>query len=390
MVLAYKRYKQDTETVAGWLAETAANSGYKSDTAINAPKEPKLKGRARKLARDAAKQSPNNPRIKHTYTVHTTQFVELASQIVKAQPKVILTRTLRGIWERAIRARRRFCDWFQSKASTSTLSDEKHSHFAAVLEAALQILKPCWEDAKESVPSPKTDTRSTNPPHDPDDNMFRYLEVEETVSDEESEGKKETTTAPSSDVKGVPQANIVFDDDKEEEDEFIFAVWSLLQDVMAVRVYVASTWQRYSVGRVELMQAASVTNLAVDLIRRAEADFEACLQRPSKYPAAKYPTGLLPYLIFKLHLPGQNGGPLDFDPDVPCTIAICGCPICNFLLYIPWVMAKSYVDVLKDIPPTFPTSNNDYRVEVPGFPVEAIYHVSCTHYIPTSSVAWPC
>ncbi|KAK5312452.1 hypothetical protein LTR93_011323 [Exophiala xenobiotica] len=42
-------------------------------------------------------------------------------------------------------------------------------------------------------------------------------------------------------------------------------------------------------------------------------------------------------------------------------------------------MAKSYVDVLKDIPPTFPTSKNDYRVEVPGFPVEAIYHSEYYH-----------
>ena len=67
---------------------------------------------------------------------------------------------------------------------------------------------------------------------------------------------------------------------------------------------------------------ASVTNLAVDLVRRAEADFETILRRPRKYPVAKYPTGSLPFLIFKLHLPYQNGGTLDFNPDEPHAIII--------------------------------------------------------------------
>ena len=60
----YKQYKTDTDKIATWLAETAKKCGYKSasngvsgpgsDDAAQTSKQPKLKGRARKLARDAA------------------------------------------------------------------------------------------------------------------------------------------------------------------------------------------------------------------------------------------------------------------------------------------------------------------------------------------------
>ncbi|KIV76834.1 hypothetical protein PV11_08693 [Exophiala sideris] len=349
MVLTYKRYKQDTETVAGWLAETAAQAGYNGNTTVNttvnAPKEPKLKGRARKLARDAAKQSPNSGRVKHAYTVHTNQFVEMAQKIVNLKPKVILTHTLRCTWERAIRARRRFFDWFRSKTTSNKLSDEKHAHFAAVLEVALKILKPCWEQVKEYVPPSKVDDEPKKSPLIHVTNIFQYLEVEDIVSDQEAEQKEELRAKkPHTNPTGVAHAHIDFDDEEH--------------------------------GSPNL--SASLTNLAVDLIRRAEADFEASLQRPSKYPAAQYPTGSLPYLIFKLHLPSQ-GPALDIDPDAPGAMVICGCPICDFLLYMPWIMAKHYVGVLKDIPPVFPTPKNDFRVEVPGFPSQKVLHWEYYH-----------
>ncbi|KAK5452350.1 hypothetical protein LTS15_007416 [Exophiala xenobiotica] len=366
MVLAYKRYKRDTEAVAGWLAEKATQLGYVAATSTSLPKQPKLKGRARKLARDAAKQAASPPiEPKYSYAVKTTEFVGMASKIVNARPKIILSRPLRAIWERAIRVRRDFSAWFKSRDSIDPLADEKHSHFTTVLEAALEILKPCYEQLKTPQPESKVKQESEETNLEQLNNMFQHLDVEDTTSDEEPDQAESTVPKPVPSV--APRAQIDFDDE-EAEAEFLFAIWSFLQDVTAVRVYVACNWQLYSAGTVELMQAASVTNLAVDLVRRAEADFEATLQRPPKYPASKFPTGSLPFLIFKLHLPAANGGrALDFDPDQASTIIICGCEICDMLMYMPWVMAKNYIEVLQEIPPTFPTSNNDFRVETPGF-----------------------
>lgn len=376
MVLAYKQYKQDTETVAGWLAEKAAGCGYKPS--MPSTSEPKLKGRARKLARDAAKQTGTSQPAKRKYAVKTTEFLEMAQQIVKARPKVVLNRSIHVIWQRTIRTRRQFGAWFRAKDATSTLSDEKHSHFATILETALNVLKPCFQPVTKpaSAAVPKQESNVTTPLQQVN-NMFQHLELEDTSLEEEVMTDKTNSNGHNNGSASAPfRAQIDFDD-QETEDEFLFAIWSFLHDVQAVRIYIASTWQLYSTGNLELMQAASVTNLAIDLIRRAEADFESTLQRPSKYPAAEYPTGSLPFIIFKLHLPQANGGmPLDIDPDIPRSIIICGCGICDFVLYVPWAMAKCYVGVLKSSPPTFPTVQNDFAVQVPPFPRCQTYRVS--------------
>jgi len=52
----YKQYKDDTKTIVEWLADTAWRCGYDPNQASQdgESKKPKLKGRARKLARDVA------------------------------------------------------------------------------------------------------------------------------------------------------------------------------------------------------------------------------------------------------------------------------------------------------------------------------------------------
>lgn len=64
---SYRRYKEDTNVFTTWLSHAAQACGWKPATkpqvtpvelpTINTPKAPRLKGRERKLARDAAKAS---------------------------------------------------------------------------------------------------------------------------------------------------------------------------------------------------------------------------------------------------------------------------------------------------------------------------------------------
>ncbi|EXJ66064.1 uncharacterized protein A1O5_10678 [Cladophialophora psammophila CBS 110553] len=369
MVLAYKQYKQDTEIVAGWLAEKSAIVGYKPDTdSASHEKRTKLNTKTHRPARGAAENARRSKASKSIYILKTAELVAMAKFIVKARPKVTLGRAIQTIWERTIRVRREFSRWFKSKAASCVVVDEKHTHFASLLELALETLKPCYETVqKKPRPALQKKDPNTATPLRPVTNIFHHLEVEDILSEEEQDqGDTTVVTGPSTKPEG-PRARIDFDD-KEAESEFLFAIWSFMREVFAVRIYVASTWQLYASGNVELMQAASVTNLAVDLVRRAEADFEASLQRPPAYPASKYPTGYLPLLIFKLHMPPPDRCTVPCDPDLPMVVIICGCAICDVLLYIPWAMARSYIQMLKEEPPTFPSSNNDFRVQVPPFP----------------------
>ncbi|OAL30062.1 hypothetical protein AYO20_08966 [Fonsecaea nubica] len=362
MVSAYKQYKQDTETVAGWLAEKSAQAGYASNI-----KQPKPAAKARRSAQGTTHKAQRSKTMKPVCIVRTAELVEMAKCIVKLRPKVILSRSIQVIWERTIRTRREFSRWFRSKAATNVVLDEKHSHFASLLELALETLRPCYELVKESRPTSQKNETDKATPHPPVNNIFQHLEVEDLPSDEEVD-QEDTTNITWTEAKPEgPRAQIDFDD-PEAESEFLFAIWSFMQEVFAVRTYVASTWQLYASGNVELVQVASITNLAVDLVRKAEADLEATLQRPPAYPAARYPTGSLPFLIFKLHVVPSYQCKIAWDADLPMVFIICGCSICDVLLYIPWGMARAYIHILKEEPPTFPSLNNEFRVRVPPFP----------------------
>ncbi|KIW76268.1 hypothetical protein Z517_11014 [Fonsecaea pedrosoi CBS 271.37] len=362
MVSAYKQYKQDTETVAGWLAEKSAQAGYASNI-----KQPRPEAKARRSAQGTTRKAQRSKTMKPVCIVRTAELVEMAKCIVKLRPKVILSRSMQVIWERTIRARREFSRWFRSKAATNVVLDEKHSHFASLLELALETLRPCYEIVKESKPTSQKKETDKGTPRPPVNNIFQHLKVEDLLSDEEVD-QEDTTNITCAEAKpGSPRAQIDFDD-PEAESEFLFAIWSFMQEVFAVRTYVASTWHLYASGSIELMQAAAITNLAVDLVRKAEAELEASLQRPPAYPAARYPTGSLPFLIFKLHVVPSYQCKKAWDADLPMVFIICGCSICDVLLYIPWGMARTYIHILKEMPPTFPSLENEFRVRVPPFP----------------------
>lgn len=87
---SYIQYKADTNTVASWLATTAKNCGYASDllqqnNQKQQPNQPsqRLKGKARKQAREAAKELGGNTTQQKlpTCTIPVQEFVSLAEYI---------------------------------------------------------------------------------------------------------------------------------------------------------------------------------------------------------------------------------------------------------------------------------------------------------------------
>ena len=134
---SYKQYKDDTNHVASWLATTAKRCGYPSDllTSAAAKKDaqtaPKLKGRARKLARDAAKaapskqpglQSEDEARAKKVYTIARKDFVAWADFIASYnKPPVQVPAALLTLLNRAIALRKRHARWYSHDLSDENL-----------------------------------------------------------------------------------------------------------------------------------------------------------------------------------------------------------------------------------------------------------------------------
>ena len=283
---SYKRYKTDTIKIATWLAESAEISGFTnrnsvlqpSNTALNQQPKAKLKGRARKLARDAAnaekKTAPKQ--FPQQYLIKTKDFVPMTLAIASWNPpKVKPSTTILDLFRRTIAARKSCAMWY----ATGSDGNDGHQHFISVLEEAFSVLKSLVPkvpvDQKQL--KPLETTRKTRV-----ENKFESLILEDT---EESDSDETVTRAASTSPK-QPSSDVIYEQDEtEKEEEFRFASYCLIKDLNDMRQYLLGLWQRYQRKEIDLAVAAATTNMAVNLVRRAEREFATNAVWPKKYAA---------------------------------------------------------------------------------------------------------
>lgn len=114
----------------GWLEENAKKAGYqppKKSVTTSVP-PPRLKGKARKEARDAA-----------------------------AASKIDVSQALDKLFTRTIQARAKASTWLQAHHGTDneedTESHQRHSHFIQVLQTAASILMPLVKHKAQPKPN---------------------------------------------------------------------------------------------------------------------------------------------------------------------------------------------------------------------------------------------
>ena len=153
---SYKQYKADTHKIVQWLATTATKCGYSpppsSAEAEQQGKSTKLKGRARKLAREAAAAGSNTPLRQDaedtvkTQIVPLSQFLPMAEAIAKAATPARISTGLTKLFKRCIESRTGVTDWYQANLTDDDSDHEDgesgHGHFIGVLQHALQVLIP--------------------------------------------------------------------------------------------------------------------------------------------------------------------------------------------------------------------------------------------------------
>jgi hypothetical protein len=284
---SYKRYKADTRTIATWLTEGAEISGFTNKNSIHQPNptvtnqqtKVKLKGRARKLARDAAnaeqKTRAKKPPPPQQYVVKTNDFVPMATAIASwCPPKIKPSTTILEIFRRTIAARKSCAMWY----ATGSDGNEGHQHFINVLEEAFSILKPLAP--KEQVDKIRTKHTSITRKNIPE-NKFDNL-----VLEDDDESASEDVTQPTSNPSPLKPPDVTYEqDDTENEEEFRFASYCLIRDLNDLRQYLLGLWQRYQRKEVDLAVAAATTNMAMNLVRRAEREFARTATWPKEYVA---------------------------------------------------------------------------------------------------------
>ncbi|KAK8094702.1 hypothetical protein PG997_001387 [Apiospora hydei] len=308
LLATHREYKLDTEFIAGWLVKNATKCGFKlPDTATPTPSGPRLKGKARKQAREAMKDGTHsaNPNCK----IKVSDIIMMAKTIANFKSRPSIPPALGRLFGRAINARRGCTEWYEKFGHGDIESNKRHKHFTNVLAEAWDTLRPFQtSNKKRTGPEPKPDADTRKDASLPLRNRFSELHVQETSTDRDDvDEPSQADTSPESKqdasfkLPGITPVAIEKDEGDIEAD-FFFAIYAFLGDIDKLRGFVEQLWLDYTSGKMELGVVSVLTNIAIHLVRRAEQAFDLCIQRPKKYPASKFPVWSLPALfLYKQH-----------------------------------------------------------------------------------------
>ncbi|KAJ5720654.1 uncharacterized protein N7483_008588 [Penicillium malachiteum] len=258
---SYTRYKDDTNSLATWLLEAANKCGYQpDDLASTAPplnsKESKDKNRKKQ------ENVSSNP-VQYKTTVKNLQV--LADVVAKSS--LTVPRPIIAIAKRAIKLRKHVTSWFLGKGDTE--ENERHAHFVSALERVCETLE--WKASKFPKPDAKQPRQTADSKdHDADIgtflNRFAVLTVEEPSEAHTSEQEQIVTSKPQKVVKVELMEN---DEDEAEnyEDYVFFKALCLFQDLQNMRGFISDTWSEYRDKKIDLMNAALVTDGALKLAK---------------------------------------------------------------------------------------------------------------------------
>lgn len=159
-----------------------------------------------------------------------------------------------------------------------------------MLEQVLEILLPCYEDtgkAKQKVTAEVPDTPTEL------QNRFATLEVTDLQDDDLEALAKEILfansekSASSGDSKAKPRQTHELELELEPEVDLPFVIFCFFGYVHKARAFVQETWRQVAADELSDMVAALMTNLAIEVVQRAESDILALdpvrLRRPTAY-----------------------------------------------------------------------------------------------------------
>lgn len=148
---SYRRYKEDTNIFITWLSQASKAAGFKpkkkpqQPTSESSKQNPqassqRLKGKERKLAKEAAKANslPDNAIQTVRYKVTTQDLLRQAEVVTKAGKDQMPSHVQR-VLERAISARERCTQWFENVKARDH-GNAGHRRFIEVLQSILSLL----------------------------------------------------------------------------------------------------------------------------------------------------------------------------------------------------------------------------------------------------------
>lgn len=260
---SYARYKADTHTFATWLLETAGQCGYQPP-ALSATIPNVRKGK-RNNKTDGSDADP----IHYSATVKELQ--KLAD--VVANSALTVPQSVLATAKRAIKLRESVTSWFLGQGDSK--NNERHAHFIIALARVCETLE--WKTSQTPKPeakqsSPATEAQGEDAVSDKFLNKFAVLTVEDPQDTAESR------PAPA-ESKKIVKVNVDEEDHEEAADSYLsqlfFKTLCLFQDLNNMRTFLSITWSEYRDKKIDLMNAAVVTDSALQLAQHLVQEVEA-------------------------------------------------------------------------------------------------------------------
>lgn len=316
---SYQQYKQDTSAFTTWLSHAAKARGWKpkkvqrqpEQTAAQTPttpKTPKLKGRERKLARDAAakearsqsaannaSKEPSKPSTPAKWTITTgdlQQQINIVAEWAEINPDQAarMPTRVRTVLERAIAVRKRFAAWFERTADIddSWDSNETHQYFIGLLERAAETLRPSAASGKGNAKTgPSHLSERSNYEVDVMRNYFSALHLhggynDHPDDDEDYEDYDDSTSIPPKELSypvrtGAGSSkpilrHAIYELAEEVQTELAFKVFCFFEDLHSVQGELRRIWKKYAAGELNIMFATIITTAAITFVGRVEKE----------------------------------------------------------------------------------------------------------------------
>ncbi|KAI9737302.1 MAG: hypothetical protein M1818_005835 [Claussenomyces sp. TS43310] len=307
----YDLYKQGTAHVVQWLAATAAACGFTRDEETNVQeKKKKKKGSSNGKGRGKAKskQASGAP-LAGKQVVSISDLPELASFIAQKTSNLETLPGVVKVLKDVILQRRQWSQVFTSQDQATLNSNQRHAHFVGVLEKVYHLLQAAIgvpkdkssildQDEKEEKPSNETMARDLS-------NLFAVLEVEECADIDQDPAPNTSTQAAAPPQR--PPVTYELEDDADEEEIWI-QIYAFFNDFIDVRNHVRKSWQDYASGLLDLPSVAVTTNVALEILQRAEVELKAAVSK-NHQELNKYENIAMLVMLAEAHS-------LGVDPDV--------------------------------------------------------------------------
>lgn len=249
---SYHEYKQDTNSVAAWLASTAKAHGYTAD--ISRPEASKSAGRLKGKARTQAKKVSQSLIPKHI--IRVKDFVPLA-EFIACKPDLSVPTSFVATLDRVIKKRNGVSSKLaQNEKTSDTTSDKSHEHFVGILEKVQDILKPRVARISMGTEARNEDVLNKFAALELQEPSEEFLDSPDICRPSNAEGDKEI-------YEVEPQTSL---------QDYMLALTMVVNDLNRIRAYVKCIWSKYENDTLDLTAAAISTNTAIDLGRKLTED----------------------------------------------------------------------------------------------------------------------